>query len=58
MLLQDDNVISIFKKETKLKCSSYSPILLLSDTDKILERIIYNHLYTFLESVKNFQQKH
>ena len=60
-----EKVISIFKKESKLKCSNYRSISLLSNIDKILERIMYNRLYEFLES-KNliydlqfgFRQKH
>ena len=64
-ILKSSKVIPIFKKESKLKCSNYRPISLLSNIDKILERIMYNRLYEFLES-KNliydlqfgFQQKH
>ena len=49
-ILQSSKVIPIFKKESKLKCSNYRPISLLSNIDKILERIMYNRLYEFLES--------
>ena len=49
-ILQSSKVIPIFKKESKLKCSNYRPISLLSNIDKILERIMYNRLYKFLES--------
>ena len=49
-ILQSSKVIPIFKKESKLKCSNYRPISLLSNIDKILERIMCNRLYKFLES--------
>ena len=64
-ILKSSKVIPIFKKESKLKCSNYCPISLLSNIDKILEIIMYNCLYEFLKS-KNliydlqfgFRQKH
>ena len=64
-ILKSGKVIPIFKKESKLKCSNYRTISLLSNIDKILERTMYNRLYEYLES-KNFiydlqfsvQQKH
>ena len=44
---------------------NYRPISLLSNIDKILERIVYNHLYQFFEDNKlvynlqfEFWQKH
>ena len=43
-------VIPIYKKDSQLICSNYRPISLLSKIDKILERIIYNRLYKFLET--------
>ena len=39
----------LYKKDWKLKCSNYSPISLLSNIYKVLERLMYNGLYTFLE---------
>ena len=42
-------VISIYKKDSKLKCSNYRPISLLSNIDKVLDRLMYNRLYNFLE---------
>ena len=45
-------VIPIHKKESQLKCSSYSPISLLSNLDKILEKLMHNRIYKFLEKYK------
>ena len=50
---------------SKLKCSNYRPISLLSNIHKILERIVYNRLYKLSEDNKlvynlqfGFWQKH
>ena len=45
-------VIPIHKKESQLKCSNYRPISLLSNLDKILEKLMHNRIYTFLEKYK------
>ena len=42
-------IIPIYRKGSKLECSDYRPISLLSKIDKILERLMYNRLYNFLE---------
>ena len=39
-------------KESKLKCSNYRPISLLSNLDKILEKLMHNRIYEFLEKYK------
>ena len=39
----------IYKKGSKLECSNYRTISLLSNIDKILERLMHNRLYSFLE---------
>ena len=64
-ILKTSKVTSIYKKCSKLKCSNYRPISLLSNTDKILERMVNDHLYTFFEDNKlvcnlqfGFRQKH
>ena len=44
-------VIPIHKKESKLKCSNYRPISLLSNLDKILEKLMHNRIYEFLENI-------
>ena len=64
-ILKTSKVTPIYKKDSKLKCSNYRPISLLSNIDKILERIVYNRLYKFFEDNKlvynlqfGFRQKH
>ena len=64
-ILKTCNVIPIYKKDSQLNCSNYRPISLLSNIDKILERIMYNRLYKFLETNNliyslqfGFRQKH
>ena len=48
-VLEICNVIPIYKKDSQLNCSNYRPVSLLSNIDKILQRIMYNRLYNFLE---------
>ena len=64
-ILKTSKVTLIYKKDSKLKCSNYRSISLLSNIDKILERIVYNRLYKFVEDNKlvynlqlGFRQKH
>ena len=45
-------VIPIHKKDSKLECSNYRPISLLSNTDKILEKLLHNRLMKFLTEHK------
>ena len=51
--LKTSKIIPIYKKGSKLECSNYRPISLLSNIDKILERPMYNRLYNFLEKKRN-----
>ena len=44
--------LPIHKKESKSKCSNYKPISLLSNLDKILEKLMHNRFYEFLEKYK------
>ena len=48
-VLKTAKVIPIFKRDLKLDYSNYHPIPLLSNTEKILEKLIYKRLYTFLD---------
>lgn len=43
------NVIPIFKKGSRLSVSNYRPISLLSNLNKIFEKVIYKRLYNFIE---------
>ena len=63
--LKFSKVIPIFKKDSKLIISNYRPISLLSNINKILEKIMFKRLYNFLESNKciykqqfGFRQNH
>ena len=63
--LKISSVIPIYKKDSKLKVANYRPISLLSNINKILEKLMFNRLYSFLESNKciydlqfGFRQKH
>ena len=48
LLLKTSKFIPVYKKDTKLQCSNYRPISLLSNIGKVFERLMYNRLYTFL----------
>ena len=48
-LLKTAKVIPIHKKDSRLDCSNYRPISLLSNLDKILEKLMYNRIYNFLD---------
>ena len=43
-ILKTSKTIPIYKKGSKLECSNYRPISLLSNIDIILERLMYNRL--------------
>ena len=47
-VLKIAKVVLVFKKHSKLDYSNYRPISLLSNIEKILEKLIYKRLYTFL----------
>ena len=49
LILKTSKIIPAYKKDSKLKCSHYRPISLLSNIDKVLERLMCNRLYNFLE---------
>ena len=47
--MKTNKIIPIYKKGSKLGSSNHRPISVLSNIDKILERLMYNRLYNFLE---------
>ena len=47
-VLKTIKVVPIFKKDSKLDNSNYCPISLLSNIEKILEKLMCKRLYTFL----------
>ena len=46
--------LSNIQKKSKLDCSSYRPIYLLSNIDKLLKRLTHNKLYNFLNRKSYF----
>ena len=48
-LLEVAKVIPVFKKGDKLLVSNYRPISLLSNINKIFEKLVYSRLYKFME---------
>ena len=49
-VLKIAEVVPVFKKDSKLDYSNYRPISLLSNIEKILEKLMYKRLYTFLDN--------
>ena len=49
-VLKTAKVVPVFKKDSKLDYSNYRPISLLSNTEKVLEKLMYKRLYTFLNN--------
>ena len=49
-VLKTATVVPIFKKDSKLNYSNYRPISLLPNIEKILEKLMYERLYTFLNN--------
>ena len=50
-VLKTAKVVPVFKKDSKLDYSNYRPISLLSNIEKILEKLMYNRLHTFLNNI-------
>ena len=50
--LKTAKVIPIHKKDSKLECSNYRPIALLSSIDKILEKLVHKRFSNFLDKNK------
>ena len=64
-LLKISEVIPAYKKSSKMEPSNYRPISLLSNINKIFEKIMFKRLYDFLEKNKclydlqfGFRSKH
>ena len=49
-VLKTAKVVPVFKKDSKLDYSNYRPISLLSNIEKILEKLMYKRLYNFLNN--------
>ena len=49
-LLKTSNVIPVFKRGEKQANSNYQPILLFSNLSKLMEKIVYPRLYSFLKN--------
>ena len=47
-VLKTAKVVPVFKKDSKLDYRNYRSISLLSNIEKILEKLMYKRLYTFL----------
>ena len=50
LILKSAKLVPVFKKDAKLDYSNYRPISLLSNIEKILEKLMYKILYTFLNN--------
>ena len=50
--LKIGKILPVFRKELKLECSNYRPILLLSNLDKIIEKLMHKRLMQFLDEEK------
>ena len=48
-ILKTSSVLPLFKKGSKLSCGNYRPISLLSNISKLLEKLMYSRLYSFLK---------
>ena len=49
-VLKTAKIVPVFKKDSKLDYNNYRPISLLSNIEKILEKLMYKRLYTFLNN--------
>ena len=56
-ILKTSKVISIFKKGSSLKASNYRPFSLLSNIEKIYEKLMYNRLVSFLNTHNQIYSK-
>ena len=51
--LKMSKTIPVFKKGSRLTVSNYRPISLLSNINKIFEKLIFNRVYSFLEKQRS-----
>ena len=49
-VFKNAKVVPVFKEDSKLDYSNYRPISLLSNIEKILEKLMYERLCTFLNN--------
>jgi len=47
-------IIPVFKKGSKLLPSNYRPISLLSNINKIIEKLVYSRVFSFLDTKNIF----
>ena len=50
-ILKTGKVVHTHKKGSEVDCYNYRPISLTSDLNKILEKIMYDRIYSFLEKI-------
>ena len=53
-ILKIAKVIPIFKSKSRVACNSYRPISLLSNIEKIIEKLMHKRLHSFLETQNCF----
>ena len=50
LVLNTAKVVPVCKEDSKFYYSNYCPISLLSNIEKILEKLVYKRLYTFVNN--------
>ena len=50
-VIKTAKIVPVFKKDSKLVYSNYRPISLSSNVEKILEKLMFKRLYTFLTTM-------
>ena len=54
-VLKTEKVVPVFKKDSKLDYSNYRPISLLSNIEKILEKLMYKLIFLNKNNIYNLQ---